>query len=432
MMTANKINGKSNKKIIYVLLDGIGDLPHPSLNNMTPLEAASTPNLDNLARNGSMGQVISVGRGIAPQSDIAVFHMLGYDFKNKPYVGRGVVESIGCNLDFQDGDLALRGNFATVDDKQKIIDRRAGRIILKEEATSLCDTLNQNIHFSDKDASISIVPTVAHRVTIRLRHAKKKLSSNISNTDPAYDKIDGMGIAKTTSETMVIDKSLPQDNLEESQLAANLVNEFTQQIYPLLDEHVINIKRKSNGLSPINSILSRDAGNKFPNYQPINEKYGLNVASIVDMPVEVGISKILNMDAIKAGTIDDYEIKGKQAAKALNDYNIIYVHIKGPDEFGHDGDAVGKKINIEEIDRRFFGSLINNIAVENPTFLICGDHSTPCIKKSHSDDPIPLLISGNRVKKDGSTRYTETSAENGRLGTLMGINVLNTAINLIT
>lgn len=432
MMTANKINGKSNKKIIYVLLDGIGDLPHPSLNNMTPLEAASTPNLDNLARNGSMGQVISVGRGIAPQSDIAVFHMLGYDFKNKPYVGRGVVESIGCNLDFQDGDLALRGNFATVDDKQKIIDRRAGRIILKEEAISLCDTLNQNIHFSDKDASISIVPTVAHRVTIRLRHAKKKLSANISNTDPAYDKIDGMGIAKTTSETMVIDKSLPQDNLEESQLAANLVNEFTQQIYPLLDEHVINIKRKSNGLSPINSILSRDAGNKFPNYQPINEKYGLNVASIVDMPVEVGISKILNMDAIKAGTIDDYEIKGKQAAKALNDYNIIYVHIKGPDEFGHDGDAVGKKINIEEIDRRFFGSLINNIAVENPTFLICGDHSTPCIKKSHSDDPIPLLISGNRVKKDGSTRYTETSAENGRLGTLMGINVLNTAINLIT
>src|SRR5215211_4158409 len=103
-------------RLVYVLLDGIGDLPHPSLNYLTPLEAAYTPNLDALARNGSMGRVISVGKGIAPQSDIAVFNMLGYSFKDGSYVGRGVIESIGCNIDFREGDLALRGNFATVDD----------------------------------------------------------------------------------------------------------------------------------------------------------------------------------------------------------------------------------------------------------------------------------------------------------------------------
>src|SRR5438105_7000921 len=140
-----------NIKLIYVLLDGIGDLPHPSLNNSTPLSAAYTPNMDALAKNGCMGQVISVGKGIAPQSDIAVFNMLGYNFKNGSYVGRGVIESIGCNIDFRDGDLALRGNFASVDSNLRLIDRRAGRAILKEESQAICKTLREKIILSDEN-----------------------------------------------------------------------------------------------------------------------------------------------------------------------------------------------------------------------------------------------------------------------------------------
>lgn len=97
-------------RILYVLLDGIGDLPNPNLNGQTPLEAAKTPNIDTLSKNGKMGQVISVGEGISPQSDIAVFNMLGYDFQGEKYVGRGIVEIIGCGVDFRDGELALRGN----------------------------------------------------------------------------------------------------------------------------------------------------------------------------------------------------------------------------------------------------------------------------------------------------------------------------------
>src|SRR5690242_18663384 len=174
---------KDGVKIVYVLLDGVGDLPHPALNDLTPLEAAYTPNLDSLARNGSMGRVITVGKGIAPQSDIAVFNMLGYSFRDGGYVGRGVIESIGCNIDFRDGDLALRGNFATVDsDKNnRITDRRAGRIITKKEATEVCKALMDKIQFSDKDASIELVPTVAHRVVIRIRHNKMQLSDKITN-----------------------------------------------------------------------------------------------------------------------------------------------------------------------------------------------------------------------------------------------------------
>src|ERR687888_932928 len=140
----------SNMKLVYILLDGIGDLPNPSLNGLTPLDAASTPQMDALAKNGCMGQVVSVGKGIAPQSDIAVFNMLGYSFKEREYVGRGVIEAIGCNIDFRDGDLALRGNFATVNDSLKVIDRRAGRVISTKEAKSVCNTLRENIRFSDK------------------------------------------------------------------------------------------------------------------------------------------------------------------------------------------------------------------------------------------------------------------------------------------
>jgi len=119
------------------LLDGVGDLPHPDLAGKTPLEAATTRNMDVLAKNGSMGQVISVGKGIAPESDIAVFNMLGYKFQHSDYVGRGVIEAIGIGVDFKDGDLALRGNFATLDNEGKIIDRRAGRKIEREDTEKI-------------------------------------------------------------------------------------------------------------------------------------------------------------------------------------------------------------------------------------------------------------------------------------------------------
>src|SRR5215831_4747355 len=177
-------------KIIYVLLDGVGDLAHPEFANRTPLEAAKTPNLDRLAKVGCMGNVLSVGKGIAPQSDIAVFNMLGYSFHDGSYVGRGVIEAIGSGIDFKDGDLALRGNFATVNEERRIMDRRAGRNISEKEAHDLCQSLNDSIKFSDSDAAVCVVPTISHRVVIRFRHARFSLSEKISNTDPAYSKVD--------------------------------------------------------------------------------------------------------------------------------------------------------------------------------------------------------------------------------------------------
>jgi 2,3-bisphosphoglycerate-independent phosphoglycerate mutase len=418
----------ANQKIIYVLLDGIGDLPHPSLNNLTPLDAAHTPHLDILAEQGCMGQAISVGRGISPESDIAVFNMLGYDFKNGGYVGRGVIESIGCGIDFRDGDLALRGNFASVDNNLRLVDRRAGRVILKEEAQAICKTLREKILLSDKNASFIIEPTIAHRVVLRFRHQSIKLSENITNTDPAYSKVNGIGVAKPQNDEMYLEKSKPLESTEGSIYAANLVNEFTDQSLKLLRHHPINIARPKIGKMPINAILVRDAGNKYPTVEPIKEKYGVDVACIVDMPVEVGISKVLGMEAYEAGDINDYKRKALTAARIIEKFGIVYVHIKGPDEFGHDGEAKGKMSNIEQIDNLFFGNLRKSLTTDDVTVVISGDHSTPCIKRAHSDDPIPLLISGNLIRKDASRRFTEYYASKGSLGLVMGSEVLSTAI----
>ena len=416
-------------KLVYVLLDGVGDLPHPDLNDLTPLEAAYTPNMDLLARNGMMGRVYSVGKGVAPESDIAVLSMLGYRFKHEDYVGRGVIEAIGSGVDFKDGDLAMRGNFATIDSKLNVIDRRAGRAIERYEAETLAKTIQENVKLSS--GTFVLLPTVGHRVVLSVRGSDGKLSANISNTDPAYAKVKGMGVAKPAGAKLKLVDCKPLKSDSSSKLAAKLVNEFTKKSLKILGKHEINKNRKNARKMAINCILLRDAGNRMPRLEPINKLHGMAFCCIVDMPVERGIAKVTNMKAFEAGNAGDYEQKAKVAARCLEQYDAVYVHIKGPDEFGHDGDARGKKKSIEEIDSKFFGPLLNSISIDNVAVAISGDHSTPSIKKGHSDDPVPLLVSGKMVKNDNLGRFTESYAAKGTLGMLNGYEVLARTIQLI-
>jgi len=411
------------------LLDGVGDLPHPDLAGKTPLEAATTKNMDTLAKNGIMGQVISVGKGIAPESDIAVFNMLGYKFQHSDYAGRGVVEAIGIGIDFKDGDLALRGNFATLDNEGKIIDRRAGRKIEREDVEEISKEIEKEIKFSSHNASVVVAPTVGHRVTVRLRDSKP-LSSEISNTDPAYGRIDGMGIAKAVSDFMKIEKCIPLEQTENAISTANLVNEFTEQSLEIMKKSDVNKRRSQKNKKLLNSILLRDAGNKYPNVKPINDLHSMNFSCIVDMPVEIGISNILKMRTYNAGGLTDYEEKASIAAQAMETENAIYVHLKGPDEFGHDGDAIGKMKNIEEIDKRFFGTLLDHIDMSKVAVMISADHSTPSIHKGHSADPDPVLISGDMIANDDTQRFTEAEAKKGAIGLIEGAQVVKTGIEL--
>ena len=421
----------SDVHMVYVLLDGVGDLPHPDLDGKTPLEAANTPTLDKIAKNGSIGEVISVGKGIAPESDIAVFNMLGYKFLHSDYAGRGVIEAIGVGIDFKDGDLALRGNFSTLNDEGVIIDRRAGRQIEKEDAKEIAKEIENKIKFLQPNSSVVVAPTIGHRVTVRIRSEGITLSSEITNTDPAYARVDGMGVAKAVGDYMRIEKCLPLEESESSKSSANLVNEFTEQSLKIMKESLVNQKREDANQKKLSCILLRDAGNKYPKVTPINEKYSMKFSCIVDMPVELGISEVLKMQAFEAGGLTNYEEKARVAAKAMATQNAIYVHLKGPDEFGHDGDAIGKMKNIEEIDQRFFKTLLENIDSSKVAIIISADHSTPCINKGHSDDPVPVLVSGDFIKNDGTTRMTENQAKKGSIGLLQGAEVVTTALNLI-
>lgn len=415
-------------RMIYVLLDGVGDLPHPDLNGMTPLEAATTPNLDQLCKVGALGEVISVGRGIAPESDIAVFNMLGYKFSHADYVGRGVIESIGVGLDFEDGNLALRGNFATMDDSGIITDRRAGRQISRSDATTVAKELEDKIQFSDGKSSVMVVPTVGHRVTVVLR-SDKSLSGRITNTDPAYSNVGGMGIAKAVGDVLRIDRCLPM--VQEATHSAQLINEFTNQAIQILKNSEVNVRRKNDNQKELSCILLRDAGSKYPVLIPIDKKYSMKFSCIVDMPVEQGISRVLGMKPFEAGSITDYTQKARVAAKAIQTQNANYVHIKGPDEFGHDGDANGKAKNIEDIDKNFFGPLLDEIDTEKVAVVVSADHSTPCLNKAHSDDPVPLLVSGRKTRTDSALRMTEGFARQGRIGLLEGSQVLSTALDIM-
>ena len=416
-------------KIVYILLDGVGDLPHKDLDNLTPLDAAQTPNMDQLAQNGCMGESVTVKEGLAPQSDIAVFNMLGYSFEKTEYVGRGVVETIGRGIDFKNGDLAMRGNFATIDDESRIVDRRAGRDITTAEADSVCQTLTERIVFSDPEISCVIEPTIAHRLIVRFRHNSLVLSDKITNTDPAYLKINGIGVVNQFAGEMHLVESRPEDGTQAALLSAKIINEFSNQALSILKSHPVNANRNKAGKPLMNAILLRDSGNRLPEIESIKKKYNMETAAVVDMPVEIGISKILGMKVLPVTESSDYRTKSTIIAENLPRTDCIYVHLKGPDEFGHDGDPLGKKKSIEDIDRSFFGPLLEKLNADiEPFVIISADHSTPCVKKAHSADPVPVLFSGTRIKKDGSKRFTEKYGAAGSLGRLKGASVLRAAL----
>jgi 2,3-bisphosphoglycerate-independent phosphoglycerate mutase len=397
----------------YVLLDGCGDRPVPSLNYTTPLEAAYTPYLDRIASRSRLGRVTTVGDGVAPESDIAVFNMLGYSF-DRGYPGRGVVEAVGSGIEVRDGDLALRANFASAKGRT-IVDRRAGRNLTQEEAERLAADLNG---ITLRGASFEFKATVSYRGVLVIR-GKGPLSAAITNTDPAYSRVGGFGAAKKTSKNDMVMKCVPETGDQKAKTAAGLVNEFTAKAQAVLERSEVNRERRAGGRLPANCLLLRDAGDHLPRLPTFEEKYGMKGTALVEMPAEVGIARLLGMKMVSVKDRNDMKEKASLFASELSEGTVVYVHIKGPDEFGHDGDARGKKKSIEAIDSGFF-STVAPLAAGIRLGVSC-DHATPCTLKMHSADPVPLLVTS--AKGEGR-RFTEANSRAGTLGHLRGKDVL--------
>jgi len=413
------------KKILFIVLDGLGDRPIKELGNKTPLEAAAKKNLDKLAPIAKMGLVHTVGKGIAPESDVAVISILGYD-AHKYYTGRGPLESFAEGLDIKDGDLAYRVNFATIGKGDEIVDRRVGRNLTTEEATLLSKEINTKVKLTD--ATCEFKNTIGHRGILVIRSKKMKLSANISNTDPAYGKEGVFGIALPTFENFV-KKCEALDGSPEAKEAARLTNEFMEKAKKVLADAEINKKRVADKKMPGNVILTRDGGNRLPKFPKIGTLFNIKVGCFVEMPVEKGIALLTGMDIVKlplpSGDLEkDYTLRAQKVIDSMKQFDCLYIHIKGPDEPAHDGDYNKKKLSIEAIDEFFFGNLLPKISLKDTIITVTADHSTPCKMKAHSEDPVPFLVCGGAIKGDGLSSFGETTCKNGSIGEILGTEIM--------
>jgi 2,3-bisphosphoglycerate-independent phosphoglycerate mutase len=422
-------------KLIYIIIDGMGDTPIEEFGGKTPLEAAETPYMDSLAKNGKTGLMYTLGKGMAPESDVAVVSILGYD-PFKYHVSRGALETVGAGLKMKNGNLALRCNFGTLgDDNSSIIDRRAGRNLMQNEADELAKAINEEVKLDSYSASLQIKSTSTYRAALVIR-SKKMLSGNISNTDPAYKRVNSIGVADLEAE-MVLKKCNPLDDTHEARISAELVNEFTCKAAPILDKHEINRKRTKEGKLKANVILSRDAGSTVPEFPALSELYGLDFVCLADMNVERGISSLAGMSLVdlplpSKNLESDCKLRISKLLEVLPHYDCFYIHIKGPDEPGHDGDFNLKSELLSVVDKHFVGEMLDQINLEDFIICITADHSTPCKLKAHSDDPVPVLIAGDKLQADSIQRFSEKDCKMGELGVLtQGTELIPRLINYL-
>ena len=412
--------GVRRLKLLYVVLDGAPDGQSPR----RALDIASTPNLDELAKHSECYAVYTIAPGIAPESDSAVMSLLGYD-PERYYTGRGPLEALGAGLEVRDGDVAFRANFATIDPgTRRIIDRRAGRTLSTKEARALASALD-GMSLSGGEAIARFRATIGHRGVLLLRHKSRKLSAAVTNSDPAYARRGTISVALREYKPYLA-RIEPLEDTPEARLTAELANEFTEKAIDILDSHPVNADRKRRGLLPANAVLLRDAGDKLPPAEPFKERFGIDMATIVEMPVERGGARALGLRDFPV------EVEGKERKTLLAEearlsirileehgFDGVYVHLNGPDEPGHDGDLEGKVRAIEDIDWYFFSRILDGLDLSSTLIIVTSDHATPWALKAHSGDPVPLMLS-NPLLERGLEGFGETRCLSASKETLIG------------
>jgi 2,3-bisphosphoglycerate-independent phosphoglycerate mutase len=370
---------RNDTKIIFLVLDGLGDIPDPRHSHMTPLEAARKPNMDLLAiERGVLGRTIPVGIGITPGSGPGHLGLFGYD-PGEYEIGRGILEVLGLNMDIGPGDVTARGNFCTVRDGI-VADRRAGRIetSLGEQ---LCARISKEIP-SIEGVKVTIKPGVSHRFGIVF--SGEGLSDQMEDADPHKD---GKPFAPAT----------PKEPGAERTVA--VVNAFMKKSMEVLKD-----QQAANG------VLLRGFS-KRPDIPLFPERYQMDALAITTYPMYRGIAKLLGMKAEKEP--GDYTEMVAILREHYEKYQFFFIHIKETDVAGEDGNFAEKVKAIEMVDR-----IVDDIRALDPKVLvITGDHSTPCALKGHSWHPVPLLIASDTGESDGIA-FFEKNCVRGSIGTI--------------
>ncbi len=378
---------KNTTKMVLLVIDGLGGLPGGG-GGQTELETARTPNLDRLARVGSCGLTIPVSLGITPGSAPAHLALFGYD-PLKYLIGRGALEAVGIDFDLQKGDVAVRGNFCTIDQEGVITDRRAGRIST-EECAKLCVKLH-NVRVDG--AQIFVLPVKEHRFVLVLRG--DGLEADLSDTDPQREGLVPHPVSAVN---------------ERAEATARMANQFINSARESLRH-----ERKGN------MVLLRGFSKK-PSLPSMRDIFGLRAAAIASYPMYRGLAKLAGMNVVATGTSIEDELATLEAN--YSSFDFFYVHVKGADSAGEDGDFSRKVKVIEEVD-----SCIPKLERMKPDVLmVTGDHSTPAIMKSHSWHPVPFVLCSKWCFPDGLAKFSERDCLKGSLGMFPALAVMPLAM----
>lgn len=394
------------KQALLLIADGMGDLPNPQLDGKTPLEYAHTPNMAYLASQGLFGNVHPVQAGVPVGTDVGHLAIFGYD-PYEVYTGRGPIEAYGAGIDMQPGDIAFRGNFATVDDEFTVLDRRAERInIGTHELAEAVD----GIRLSNGTQVIARALS-AHRVAVVLRG--DGLSEKVTTSDPG-----------TAKEGCKVVHSTPLDDSLDAQMTAQLINELSEKFYSILTLHPVNQARRQSKQAPANMILLRGIGKEIQATK-VTEKYGITGACIAGDRTVLGIARMSGLDtfhqpSFTAGFDTDFLGKAKVAVEKLKQgYDWVVLHVKSPDLAGHD-DLPHVKVEMAEKFDHMVGFILEHIDLNNCYIGYTSDHSTPCLRRDHSGDPVPTFFAGTDVRKMELNGFGEKYLNHGSLNNLTG------------
>ena len=366
---------QNDTKIVMVVADGLGGLPLAP-DGQTELEAARTPHLDALARVGVQGASIPVLPGISPGSGPGHLGLFGYD-PLRYVIGRGALEATGIGFELQQGDVAIRCNFCTLDAQGCITDRRAGRIATDESAP-LAIRLRQ-VRLAGVE--VFVEPVREHRFVVVFRG--RGLGGHVADTDPQKTGVPPLDPAATHPD---------------SEQTAHLARDFVDQAHQLLAD-----QPQANGLT----MRGFAAQPELPSYK---EVYGLRAAAIAVYPMYKGLARLVGMDIVGAPQTLDEQIDLLE--QKWSDYDFFFVHFKYTDSTGEDGDFAAKVERTEQLD-----AVIPRVTQLQPSVLIVtGDHSTPSFLRSHSWHPVPTLLVSNCCRPDGKQAFGERDCISGGLG----------------
>ncbi len=374
---------KTKSKVVMLVLDGLGDLATKEQNYLTPLEAATTPNLDAIAKNSAQGRLIPAAPGITPGSGPGHLGLFGYD-PLEFQVGRGVIEALGLGIELKPGDVCARANFATLDAKGIVTDRRAGRI-----PTETCEKLVALLVAKIKkigDTQVIIKAGKEHRFVVVFRG--KGLEGPLTDADPNRE-----GFAVPTVK--------PRDakNAKQKKMA-KLIAAFYKAALPILAKE-----------KPANGFLMRGIAHQ-PKIPLFEERYLLKPACLAVYPMYKGLAQLVGMAKIEGPQTIAEQLERYLAE--YDNYDFFFIHYKYTDKAGEDGDFLAKMRAIEALD-----AALPILLRKRPDVLaITGDHSTPVSMKSHSWHAQPVLLNSAVSGSDKLDRFTETGANLGSLGVM--------------